>query len=372
MMTISLNYRYTASISKQDSLLHPSLVVDLVHDMCTTTADNIYRKRLDETANMDDSPPCKPNEITAFINTSKIHLAFLQVAFPEVETKTEVFTNDGERNVIKEPNTSILAGSFEGISTKLLSIQKAADSVNNSKNSLEDNEDLSTQKPSEGSVAHKPFHRNTSSVLNIKCNEAQIQLHELCNKEDFEKSITTAIADNLSRTKFALNVDHLHSLTDSYNVDNIPPNSYMNLLMMECGLENITVCGGSECGGGSEVLPKIYQKHHVTKPKAKATQEKPISPEGSKFHGFSNPLQEDTGSVVLNMGDDYEQKFDLSSLSSSISSVSSSSGGDESDMESEAGIRIFIVVIRNALTLTTVCNDAFLAKYEGKFSHCIL
>lgn len=337
--------RYTSSISKQENLLHPALVVDLVHGICTTTADNIYRKRMDETS-LEDSLSCKSNEITAFINTSKIHLAFLQVAFPEAESNSDnAFTSEVDKRIPKDPNTSILAGSFEGISTKVLSVQKAGEPLSSSKNTLDENDDMSTQKekPSEESVTHKTVHRNTSSVMNIKCNEAQIQLHELCNKEDFEKSITTAIADNLSRTKFSLNVDHLHSLTDSQNADDIPPNSLMNLLMLECGLENITVCGGSECGSGSEVLPKMQHKNHPTKAKPKPTvHEKTTIVEEPKFHGFANPFSEESGSVVLNMDspqeDDHSHTIDLSSLSSSISSLSSSGGGDESDMESEAGL----------------------------------
>jgi hypothetical protein len=261
----------------------------------------------------------------------------------------ESFKMQSESCKDKQPNTSLLAGSLDGISTKVLSVQKAAKCSDSQEDMHQPDEQSALNgNPSECKPAFTPkaLHRNTSTVFNGKCNQVQLQLHELCNKEDFENSVTTAITDNLSKSNFLVNGDHLRSFTDSSCMDDILPGSYLSLLMLECGLEKVSVHGGSECGNGSEILPKIrhraQSRHRMGKDKAAQGNEEPEDSNGAVFHGFSNPMPDhETGSIRINMNlsddDDKSEKSGLSSLTSSLSSLSSSSGGNDSDIESEGG-----------------------------------
>lgn len=333
-------------------------MVDLVHDMCTSTSEGLYHKRLDDnlTSGLDDTSATKTNEVVALISTSNINVCFLQVAVPELKAEAR---NDldlpefqDESYKAKEPSTSLLAGSFDGISAKVFSVQKAA--VNNSKSS-DSNDDVRqcdeqsalNSRPSDINQVFTPkaLHRNTSTVFNGKCNQIQLQLHELCNKSDFENSITTAITDKLSKSKFLVNGEHLQSFTDSSGGDDLPSGSYFSLLMLECGLEKISVHGGSECGNGCEILPKIGHRppsrHRMDRDKPTTGRNgEPKDSNGSVLHGYSNPMQEqETGSVRINMNssddENKSEKSGISSLTSSLSFLSSSTGGSDSDIESE-------------------------------------
>ena len=353
LLVLPLFWRYISSISRQDSILHPALVVDRVHHMCTSTAEELYHKRLDHdlTSGLADTGVAKTNEVVALISTSNINLCFLQVAIPELKAEVrndlELLEFPDESFKVKAPSTSLLVGSLDGISTKVFSVQKAAinhpqsfDSQNDVRQP--DEESALSSKPcdSHQMLSPKALHRNTSTVFNGKCNQVQLQLHELCNKEDFETSITTAITDKLSKSKFLVNAEHLQSFSDCSVAEDLCPGSYFSLLMLECGLENISVQGGSECGNGCEILPKIGQRppsrHHTEKDKPTAAN----GDESTTIHGYSNPIAEqETGSIRIDIKESEDEnrsgKSGLSSLTSSLSSFTSSTGGSDSDIESE-------------------------------------
>lgn len=337
-------------------------MVDLVHDMCTTTAEGLYHKRLDDNlaSGLDDTSITKTNEVVALISTSNINLCFLQVAVPELKVEPrndlELLEYQDESYKAKEPSTSLLAGSLDGISAKVFSVQKAA--VNNPKSSdsnddMQQSDDQSAvnSKPSDTNQVSTPkaLHRNTSTVFNGKCNQVQLQLHELCNKSDFENSITTAITEKLTKSKFLVNGEHLQGFTESSGADDLPPGAYFSLLMLECGLEKISVNGGSECGNGCEILPKVG---HRPPSRHRTERDKPVNGEtkdtnGAVIHGYSNPIQDqETGSIRINMytsdDDNKSEKSGLSSLTSSLSFLSSSTGGSDSDIESEGKSILFL------------------------------
>ena len=361
--------RYMTSISRQDNILHPSLVVDLVHDKCVDAAETLYRRRegeqfqtggVESLSNVSTSEEPKEKQMVVLCSTSKINICFLQVTS---FANNEACSPNSSAELAKSPSVSLLAGSVSGITSELLSVRrKPSEQVCTIKKG-----DVETH-PVDGasgkqsvvlspSLSEKksPRHRNTMTTGSASCSQIQLQLRKLCDKEDLVSCVTTVIPEESSRCKFQVNCDSYVSFTEGLDTQNLGHNSTLNLLMMECSLDNVSFNAGSECASGSEVLPKIRDKRRAIAldsersrlslgKRVSAAEENRDNAGASETHGFKNPMFErEMGSSGMSHSlTEHDKKSEaslsrISSLSSSLNSFrSSTSSGNDSDKESDA------------------------------------
>ena len=363
-------HRYLTSISRQDSILHPALVIDLVHDKCVDATESLYHRRKieapldvvpDSTLGLPASEEPKQKPMVVFFNTSKINFCFLQVA--SVDSSSE--SPRSPDSVIEEgkpPSVTLLAGTVSGITAELLSVIRkpasdAADVQRRESNASAQNVSPSTkqatkivelQSPTneESSFPNKkaPRHRNTMTTGRATCAQIQFQLRKLCDVEDIGNCVTTAIPEESSRCKFQVNNSNYISFTDGFETHDVNGNKILSLLMLECGLDNFSFKAGSECASGSEVLPKIREKRRASG-QEKEFRKCPLGkdqgkPDTAETHGFNNPMFDRELSPLKIRSVEQERGSDgslsrVSSLPSTRSSLSSS-GGNDSDKESDA------------------------------------
>ena len=356
-----------SSISRQDNILHPALVVDLVHDKCVDATESLYDRREVEAplgsptvAPVIEEP--KQKQMVVSFSTSKINFCFLQVAsveHSEIPGSPECFVEEE-----KSPSVSLLAGTVSGITAELLSVRRkpAAEETEvprrdsnvsytiapSSAKQTAKTVDLQSLSKEESMLPYKkvPRHRNTMTTGHASCAQIHFQLRKLCDKEDIENCVTTAIAEESARCKFQVNNSSYISFSDLFETHSVERGKTLSLLMLECGLDNVSFKAGSECASGSEVLPKIREKRRAAGHQSKVNR----LPFGEKSkggnieaHGFNNPMF-DTELGVAGMRSslaEQEQGSDTSlsrasSLPSSRGSVSSRSSGNDSDKESDA------------------------------------
>ena len=366
--TIVFLNRYLSSISRQDSLLHPAFVVDMVHDKCVDAAESLYDRRMieapldvvpDGTLGVPANEEPKQKQMVVFFNTSKINFCFLQVASVNSGSESPRSPDsvvEGE----KPPSVSLLAGTVSGITAELLSVIRkpasdeaerqrkesnvSAPIVSPSTKQTEKTVELQSPTNEESSLPDKkaPRHRNTMTTGRATCAQIQFQLRKLCDEEDIGNCVTTAIPEESSRCKFQVNNRGYISFTEGFETHDVNHNKILSLLMLECGLDNVSFKAGSECASGSEVLPKIREKRRAPRPDSEfrkfALGKDRKKPGAAETHGFNNPMfeRELTGmcSAEQERGSDASLSR-VSSLTSSRGSLSSSSGND-SDKESDA------------------------------------
>lgn len=356
-----------SSISRQDNILHPALVVDLVHDKCVDATESLYDRREVEAplasptvAPVIEEP--KQKQMVVSFSTSKINFCFLQVAsveHSEIPGSPECFVEEE-----KSPSVSLLAGTVSGITAELLSVRRKP-AVEETEVPRRDSNVSYTIAPSSAKQTAKtvdlqslskeeymlpykkvPRHRNTMTTGHASCAQIHFQLRKLCDREDIENCVTTAIAEESARCKFQVNNSSYISFSDLFETHSVERGKTLSLLMLECGLDNVSFKAGSECASGSEVLPKIREKRRAAGHQSKVNR----LPFGEKSkggnieaHGFNNPMF-DTELGVAGMRSslaEQEQGSDTSlsrasSLPSSRGSVSSRSSGNDSDKESDA------------------------------------
>ena len=351
-------HRYLTSISRQDSILHPALVVDLVHDKCVDVTESLYDRRTIE-APLDVGPhgslglPAseepKQKQMVVFFNTSKINFCFLQVASVDISSESPG-SPDSVIEEEKSPSVSLLAGTVSGITAELLSVirKPASDEAEvqreDSTKQTAKTVDLQSPTNEESSFPNKkaPRHRNTMTTGRATCAQIQFQLRKLCDEQDIGNCVTTAIPEESSRCKFQVNNSSYLSFTEAFESHDVNGNKILSLLMLECGLDNVSFKAGSECASGSEVLPKIREKR---RPSGQENEFRRFSlgkdqrkPDTAETHGFNNPMfDRELGALGMRSverGSDASLSR-LSSLPSSRGSLSSSSGND-SDKESDA------------------------------------
>lgn len=352
--------------------MHPALVVDLVHDKCVDATESLYDRRELEAPPLGVASPDplplpaseepKHKQMVVFFNTSKINFCFLQVA--SVDSSSE--SPRSPDSVIEEekpPSVSLLAGTVSGITAELLSVMRkpaqedpevprkesevSAPVVSTSTKQAGKTVDLQSPTNEESSLTAKkvPRHRNTTTTGRASCAQINFQLRRLCDKDDIENCVTTAIPEESSRCKFQVNNSSYLNFTEGFETHDVDRSTTLSLLMLECGLDNVSFKAGSECASGSEVLPKIREKR---RPSGQPSEFRKLSfgKEQSKSgateaHGFNNPMfDKELGSATMRSGLlEQERGSDASfshasSLPSSRGSLSSSSGHD-SDKESE-------------------------------------
>ncbi|XP_048589365.1 transmembrane protein KIAA1109 homolog isoform X3 [Nematostella vectensis] len=368
--------RYISSVTRQDRMLHPATVIDLVHGKCTDAAEHMYRRRLADPSNSvvpSEAPKEDPSKQTVlYMSTSKINVCFLQAAIPEIEAHKDKNNFPGTPTGEPVPSISLLAGCISGITSEVLTEQKAAaeeteesgerkdcKGCKERRESAEKNEKkdkkekmscvVEIEPPKNEQPSKKVIHRNTSTIGSIKCSHVQFQLRKLCDHAELENSVTTAIPEPAAKAKFNVNGEHLKGYVDETSGEELPSGTCLSLLMLECGMDNISIQGGSECGNGQEIMPKIRRRrrsvHRDAERKAQATDEDVTSGEGGgMFHGFSNPIfQRENPSLDIEAALPADQRKSvesgLSSLTSSTLSFLSSSSGNMSDIESDGSYR---------------------------------
>lgn len=362
-----------SSISRQDGILHPALVVDLVHDKCVDATESLYdRREIEAQLDVVQAGPLrltaneepKQKQMVVFFNTSKINFCFLQVA--SVDSASE--SPRSPDSVIEEEkpsSVSLLAGTVSGITAELLSVRKkpAEDeagaqrkesnvsapvvSTTSTKQTVKP-VDLQSPTNEESSLTTKkaPRHRNTMTTGRASCAQIHFQLRKLCDKNDLENCVTTAIPEESSRCKFQVNNSSYISFTEGFETHDIHRDNTLSLLMLECGLDNISFKAGSECASGSEVLPKIREKRQASSQQSEFRKFSFGKEQGksgaTEAHGFNNPMfDRELGLPAMrSVLSEQERASDaslshVSSLPSSRGSLSSSSGND-SDKESDA------------------------------------
>ena len=364
-MSCPFFHRYLSSISRQDAILHPALVVDLVHDKCVDATESLYDRReieapLDATLTVPAIEEPKQKQMVVSFSTSKINFCFLQVASVDHSESPRSPDSVGEED--KPPSVSLLAGTVSGITAELLSVRRkpaveepevqrrdsnvSVTIIPSSVKQAVKTVDVQSATNEESTMKKAPRHRNTMTTGRAMCAQIHFQLRKLCDKEDIENCVTTAIPEESSRCKFQVNNSSYTSFTDGFETHSFARGKTLNLLMLECGLDNVSFNAGSECASGSEVLPKIREKRRASghqsefnrfsfgdKSKAGTTE----------AHGFNNPMF-DTELGVVGMRtslSEHDQRSDaslshVSSLPSSRESFSSGSSGNDSDKESDA------------------------------------
>lgn len=356
-----------SSISRQDNILHPALVVDLVHDKCVDATENLYNRHCAESlsemmptavSSIPASEEPKEKQMVVFFSTAKVNFCFLQVAGvsgDEPPLSPRSFTDED-----KPHSVSLFSGSVSGVSAEVLSVRRKLareDFVTQRKPSVEFARDpLTTNKKqrTKTAVVVSPVddatnlhakksrrHRNTMTTASAACAQIHFQLSRLCDKNDIEHCVTTAIPEESSRCKFQVNNSSYVNFTESFEAHRLDRRENVNLLMLECGLDNVRFKVGSECASGSEVLPKIRERRRASGfpgelGQSFTGQNKPES------HVYTNPLfvKELSLQGVRSKTKGQDRRSDdslssASSLSSSHRSVSSSSAND-SDKESDA------------------------------------
>lgn len=362
MASSHLFHRYLSSISRQENILHPALVVDLVHDKCVDATESLYNRRTTET----HPGPCLPTteepkekQMVVFFSTAKINFCFLQAA--SVADSTESFLSPDGAQEEKPASVSLLAGSISGVTAKVLSVRRkpareehdlqteestvAAPVMSSRGKNKRKCVDLQSPTNEESILPTKksPRHRNTMTTASAECAQIQFQLRKLCEKDDTENCVTTAIPEESSRCKFQVNNSSYFSFSEEFEFhDQIDSNSTMNLLMLECGLDNVSFKAGSECASGSEVLPKIRERRRASGTPSEYRKLSFGKQSATVAHGFNNPIfdrEVALSGVRSNLAEqDRKSEASLShtsSLPSSRGSLSSSSGND-SDKESDA------------------------------------
>lgn len=361
-----------SSISRQDSILHPALVVDLVHDKCVDATESLYDRREIE-APLDVVPAVplplpaseepKQKQMVVFFNTSKINFCFLQVATVDSGSKSPR-SPDSVMEEEKPPSVSLLAGTVSGITAELLSVRKkpagdepevqrkesdvSAPIVSTSTKQTVKTVDLQSPTNEESSLTTKKAlrHRNTMTTGRASCAQIHFQLRKLCDKDDIENCVTTAIPEEASRSKFQVNNSSYISFSEGFETHDVDRSKTLSLIMLECGLDNVSFKAGSECASGSEVMPKIREKRRASSQQSDFRKfsfgKEQSKPGATEAHGFNNPMfDKELGLPVMrSVLSEQERASDaslshVSSLPSSRGSLSSSSGND-SDKESDA------------------------------------
>ena len=396
--TIFFLHRYLSSISRQDSLLHPALVVDLVHDKCVDATESLYDRRKleapldvvpDVTLGLPANDEPKQKQMVVFFNTSKINFCFLQVASVDSGSDSPR-SPDSVIEEDKPPSVSLLAGTVSGITAELLSvIRKPADDeaevqsrasnvsgqiVSTSTKQTTKIVELQSPTNEESRLPNKkaPRHRNTMTTGRATCAQIQFQLRKLCDEEDIGNCVTTAIPEESSRCKFQVNNSNYISFTEGFETHDVNRNKILSLLMLECGLDNVSFKAGSECASGSEVLPKIREKRRASGQDSEfrkfSLSKDQNKPGAAETHGFNNPMfdRELTGmrSAEQERGSDASLSH-VSSLPSSRGSLGSSSGND-SDKESDADDDVTKPLLRagNRLEIAQGRDNSDSAKLE--------
>ena len=359
--------RYLSSISRQDSILHPALVVDLVHDKCVDATENLYNRHCAESlpetmpttvSTIPASEEPKEKQMVVFFSTAKVNFCFLQVAC--VSNSEPTLSPDSVTDGDKSHSVSLFSGSVSGVSAEVLSFRRKLareDFVTPRNPSVEFARDLLTtdkKQKTKTAVVQSPVddatnlhakksrrHRNTMTTASASCAQIHFQLSQLCDKDDIEHCVATAIPEESSRCKFQVNNSSYVNFTESFETHHLDRGENVNLLMLECGLDNVRFKVGSECASGSEVLPKIRERRRASGfpgelGQSFTGQNKPES------HVYTNPLFDKELSLQgvrsKTQGQDrrsHDSLSSASSLSSSHRSVSSSSAND-SDKESDA------------------------------------
>lgn len=362
--------RYLSSISRQDAILHPALVVDLVHDKCIDATESLYNRRAVE--NLPDvtlaavlSPPFseepKEKQMVVFFSTAKVNFCFLQVA--SVGDQEPALSPDSIIKEEKPASASLLAGSVSGVTAEVLSVRRKLareepdikreesagsailmESTNAKQTAKTVDLESPTNEEVSSSVKKVPRHRNTMTTASATCAQVHFQLRKLCEKNDIENCMTTAIPEESSRCKFQVNNSSYVSFVEGFETHHVDRSEILNFLMLECGLDNLSFKAGSECASGSEVLPKIREGRRASGPlgESKKLSFRQNRPATTEAHGFNNPIFDSQLSYVGMHSNlpEQDRRSDASlsrtsSLPSTRGSVSSSSGND-SDKESDA------------------------------------
>ena len=296
-----------------------------------------------------------------FLSTSKINICFLQAASsdPKLNENVDAPSPDPVCDKNRTPIVSLLAGTISGITSEVMNVKNR---TLIDKLSLDGHEEFQQDKLPKVSLTDPQGHsfeersigkkigvrEHVSTIGVVNCNSVQFQLRKLCDKSDIENSVTTAIPEEASRAKFKVNGSNQVFYSHCFDIDSLDRSQSLSLLMLECGVDNIAIEAGSECGSGNQVLSKINRSWISNKqngfiPKVQSTAATPPKQDRQEFHGFSNPIFErDTGSVAININlpDSQRKSQDTLSQSSSVSATislsSSSSGGNVSDVESDS------------------------------------
>ncbi|XP_068720760.1 bridge-like lipid transfer protein family member 1 [Montipora capricornis] len=360
--------RYLSSISRQDSILHPALVVDLVHDKCVDATENLYNRHCVEylpevtsaaVSRIPASQEPKEKQMVVFFSTAKINFCILQVA--GVADSEIPPSPDSVIDEDKPHSVSLLAGWVSGVTAEVLSVRRKLaqeDLVMQKKESAVFVPDVLTinnkKQKDKTTVVLSPVneattlplkksrrHRNTMTTASATCAQIHFQLCKLCDKDDIEHCVTTAIPEESSRCKFQVNNSSYVSFTESFETHLLNRGDNVNLLMLECGLDNVRFKAGSECASGSEVLPKIRERRRASGFQGEVGQSS-LTENKTEAHGYTNPIfdKELSSQGVRSNPQERDRKSidslsSASSLSSSHRSLSSSSGND-SDKESDA------------------------------------
>lgn len=359
--------RYLSSISRQDSILHPALVVDLVHDKCVDATESLYHRRTIETLpdvtsaavpSLPASEEPKEKQMVVSFSTAKVNFCFLQVA--SLDSGETPISPDSVVEYERPPPVSLMAGSVSGVTAEVLSVRRRLspkESDYQRKESTISAPTLSTNKKQTGKAVDQlspsneepslsnskmPRHRNTMTTASATCAQIHFQLRKLCDKDEIENCVTTAIPEETSRCKFQVNNSSYTGFTEGFETHNVDRTQTLNLLMLECGLDNVSFKAGSECASGSEVLPKIRERRCASSLHSDIRKLTQTKSDTTEAHGFSNPMFDKELAFVgmhSNLPEqDHKSDASLSrasSLPSSRGSVSSSSGND-SDKESDA------------------------------------
>ena len=343
-------------------------MVDLVHDKCVDATESLYNRRTTELPDVGSdvvprlpvSEEPKEKQMVVFFSTAKVNFCFVQVAsFGDSElplSPDSVITEE------KPASVSLLAGSVSGVSAEVLSIRRklareqphihrkestVSAPIVLSTNAKQAAKTVELQSPTNEDVTvpttkKVPRHRNTMTTGSATCAQIHFQLRKLCDKDDVENCVTTAITEESSRCKFQINNSSYVSFAEGFETCHVDRSQTLNLLMLECGLDNVSFKAGSECASGSEVLPKIRERRRASGlqgefRKPSFTQNKTNT---SETHGFNNPVFDKELSGMRSNLPEQARKSDaslshISSLPSSRGSLSSS-GGNDSDKESDA------------------------------------
>ena len=346
-------------------------MVDLVHDKCVDATESRYHRRTIETVpdvssavapSLPASEEPKEKQMVVFFSTAKINYCFLQVA--SVDNSAPPLSPDSDVEEEKSPSVSLLAGSVSSVTAEVLSVRRKparAESDGQRKESTVSDPVMSTtgkqtgktvdlQSPtndeSNSPTKKGPRHRNTMTTASATCAQIHFQLRKLCDKVDIEHCVTTAIPEESSRCKFQVNNSSYISYSEAFESHHVGRDTTLNLLMLECGLDNVSFKAGSECASGSEVLPKIRERWRASTLQSELRKmsfgKEQNKPGTTEAHGFNNPIFDKklTLSGMRSILPEQDRKSDaslsrVSSLPSSRSSLSSSSGND-SDKESDA------------------------------------
>ena len=341
-------------------------MVDLVHDKCVDATESLYNRRttelldvaLDVVPSLPVSEEPKEKQMVVFFSTAKINFCFVQVAC--VGDSELPLSPDSVITEEKPASVSLLAGSVSGISAEVLSVRRklareepdrkestVSAPIVLSTNTKQAAKTVELQSPTNEDVSvpttkKVPRHRNTMTTGSATCAQIHFQLRKLCDKNDVENCVTTAIPEESSRCKFQINNSSYVSFAEGFETCHVDRSETLNLLMLECGLDNVSFKAGSECASGSEVLPKIRERRRASClqgefRKSSFAQNKPGTTE---THGFNNPIFDKELPGMRSSLPEETRKSDaslshISSLPSSRGSLSSSSGND-SDKESDA------------------------------------